>query len=56
MREIVEKYTDSLLHLGDGVKSDERNGYQMRDKESPRCRTLEVLLCFSPVQFRPVLA
>ena len=55
MREIVEKYTDSLLRFNDEVKNDERNGYQMRDKESPRCRTLQVLLCFSPLQFWPVL-
>ena len=33
MREIVEKYTGFSNRLGDRVKKDERNGYQMRARE-----------------------
>ena len=29
----MKNIQDSLLQLGDGVKTDERNGYQMREKE-----------------------
>ena len=40
---ILKNIHDSLLRLSDGVKKDKRNGYQMRERESPRCRTLQVL-------------
>ena len=33
MREIVEKYTGFSNRLSDRVKKDERNVYQMREKE-----------------------
>ena len=33
MTENFKTLHDSLLHLGDGVKKDERNGYQMREME-----------------------
>ena len=33
MREIVEKYTGFSNRLGDRVKKDERNVYQMRERE-----------------------
>ena len=33
----------SLVRLGEGVKKDEGNGYQMRERESLGCRRLEVL-------------
>ena len=40
---VLKNIHGSLLRLSDKVKKDKRNGYQMRERESPRCKTLQVL-------------
>ena len=49
----------SSNRLGDRVKKDERNEYQMREREkkepSTRVFLWEAQILFQPVQFQPVL-